>query len=324
MNYLTNLRTVFILLFTCSCMSLISSQNIKNQEIKDISQRISNLMKEWYIDKGKALELSEVILENYKEAKYDNAKNRHEFAKMLQSDLVKLSNDKHIQISYKNEQDTNENIRNSKEEQLEPGISKVRVLPGNIERIKITVFSPLEKKKFSEAFKKLKNSKAIIIDLRDCKGGAGDMVLWVMNHFLSSEPSLISTIENRKMNLKAEKWSLDSSKIPNSDRLSQPVYILVSSKTFSGGEAFAYHLKHSKRAIVVGEQTGGGANMVTKVQITNEENGDPTGSYNILLPYIKMLDGNTGKNWEGVGVIPNIKEVADDAMETAYDLAIKI
>lgn len=39
-----------------------------------------------------------------------------------------------------------------------------------------------------------------------------------------------------------------------------PLYILTGKNTFSGAEEFAYDMKNLKRAVIVGESTGGGAN----------------------------------------------------------------
>ena len=48
--------------------------------------------------------------------------------------------------------------------------------------------------------------------------------------------------------------------IPVKRYLDKPVYVLTSKRTFSGAEEFTYNLKNLKRATIVGETTGGGAN----------------------------------------------------------------
>jgi len=47
----------------------------------------------------------------------------------------------------------------------------------------------------------------------------------------------------------------------------KPVFVLTSPMTFSGGEELAYDLQALKRAVVVGEVTGGGANPVTLIEL---------------------------------------------------------
>ncbi|MEO8844845.1 MAG: S41 family peptidase [Kofleriaceae bacterium] len=46
--------------------------------------------------------------------------------------------------------------------------------------------------------------------------------------------------------------------LPGKKLATQPVYVLTSARTFSGGEAFPYELQSAKRATIVGEVTGGG------------------------------------------------------------------
>ena len=42
----------------------------------------------------------------------------------------------------------------------------------------------------------------------------------------------------------------------------KPIYVLVSPKTFSAAEELAYDLQTSKRAVVIGQKTGGGAHPI--------------------------------------------------------------
>ncbi|WP_461117285.1 S41 family peptidase [Spirosoma jeollabukense] len=46
-----------------------------------------------------------------------------------------------------------------------------------------------------------------------------------------------------------------------------PIYILTYHCTFSGAEDFAYGMQVAKRAIIVGERTGGGAHPTKPVSI---------------------------------------------------------
>ena len=49
----------------------------------------------------------------------------------------------------------------------------------------------------------------------------------------------------------------------------KPVFVLTSSRTFSGGEEFTNNLKSLKRATIVGETTGGGAHPVAGERIND-------------------------------------------------------
>jgi retinol-binding protein 3 len=59
-------------------------------------------------------------------------------------------------------------------------------------------------------------------------------------------------------NRTAQFWTLPY--VPGKKMPEMPLYVLISSGTFSGAEEFAYDLKALKRATIIGETTGGGAN----------------------------------------------------------------
>ena len=71
-----------------------------------------------------------------------------------------------------------------------------------------------------------------------------------INHILSREPNT-STFKRETFN--SQPTPVSFAKIP--------VYVLTSKDTFSGGEALAYDVQAHKVGKVVGEVTGGGANL---------------------------------------------------------------
>jgi C-terminal processing protease CtpA/Prc len=91
--------------------------------------------------------------------------------------------------------------------------------------------------------------------------------------------------------------------------------VLTSSKTFSGGEEFAYDLKNLKRATVIGETTKGGAHDSRPVKVTDR--------FVIELPFARAISPITQTNWEGIGVEPDLPRPADQALEVAYRMAIE-
>ncbi|MGH8291374.1 MAG: S41 family peptidase [Steroidobacteraceae bacterium] len=92
-----------------------------------------------------------------------------------------------------------------------------------------------------------------------------------------------------------------------------PVYVLTSDMTFSGGEAFAYELQALKRATVVGEVTGGGAHLVSPERIDER--------FVIGVPTGRPINPITKTDWEGKGVIPDVKVPASEALVVAKGLA---
>ena len=86
--------------------------------------------------------------------------------------------------------------------------------------------------------------------------------------------------------------------------------LLTSAHTLSAAEELAYDLQALKRATIVGETTSGQAHATFEARIDNH--------FEILLPTGKTLNPVTGADWEGVGVIPDVKVSATDALATAH------
>lgn len=105
-----------------------------------------------------------------------------------------------------------------------------------------------------------------------------------------------------------EFWTLDD--VPGRRLGARPaVFVLTSSYTFSGAEEFTYNLKSLKRAVVVGETTGGGAHPVRGVRVDDR--------FVMMIPYMRARNPNTQTNWEGTGVAPDVACSADEALERA-------
>ena len=98
--------------------------------------------------------------------------------------------------------------------------------------------------------------------------------------------------------------------VPAPPYIDKPIYVLTSADTFSGGEEFAYDLQTQKRATLVGETTGGGANPGRVVRLTEH--------FGAFIPNGRAINPITKTNWEGVGVTPDIPTKADAALVTAY------
>jgi len=150
-------------------------------------------------------------------------------------------------------------------------------------------------------------TRALIVDLRENDGGSPTMVSYVSS-YLFSRPTHLNDMWNRRTGRTEEFWTRDS--VPGRRfGETKPVFVLTSTNTFSGGEEFAYNLKALKRATIVGEVTKGGAHPVGPRRVATE--------YVIAVPHSRPINPITRTNWEGVGVEPDIKVSAQDALAAA-------
>jgi C-terminal processing protease CtpA/Prc len=79
----------------------------------------------------------------------------------------------------------------------------------------------------------------------------------------------------------------------------KPVYVLTSTRTFSGAEQFSYDLKMLRRAILVGETTGGAAHSGVFYRIDDH--------FGIGIPETKSINPISKTDWAETGVEPDVK-----------------
>jgi C-terminal processing protease CtpA/Prc len=197
-------------------------------------------------------------------------------------------------------------------EKINYGFSKVEKLDDNIGYLELRGFPPLVfAKEYADlAMKLLSTSDALIIDLRRNGGGNPDLIQYVCS-YLFEKPTFINSLYYRAANQTTDFITfekVDGKKMPD-----VPLFLLTSARTFSGGEEFAYDIQTQKRGTLIGETTGGGANPGGMFPVT--------GTLAIFIPTGRAINPITKTNWEGVGVIPEIKCAADKALETALPLA---
>ena len=138
------------------------------------------------------------------------------------------------------------------------------------------------------------------------------MAFWC-SYLLPEEPVHLNDIFHADTGETRQFWSLPY--LPGSRYLDRPVYVLTSSRTFSGGEDLCYTLQALGRAEVIGETTGGGAHPTRPFPIS--------AAVHIAIPFARSVNPVTGTNWQGTGVVPDTPVPADQAYSTAYAKALR-
>jgi C-terminal processing protease CtpA/Prc len=150
----------------------------------------------------------------------------------------------------------------------------------------------------------LRGSRSVVLDLRRNRGGDPGTVMLVLDWLLGDGPSHVADVVYRD---RTRQWWTTGRAAPLPQ--DTPVSVLVSERTFSSGEALAYHLQSRERARIVGRQTPGAADHITPVRLT--------GHVRALLPEAFVRDTVTGTNWEGTGVVPDVPCEPADALDAA-------
>jgi len=156
------------------------------------------------------------------------------------------------------------------------------------------------------AFALARGATGIVLDLRSNVGGYPETVAYLAGRFLGDKAVQLSEVTYRDHH---RQWWTPDLPIGTAVPADMPVAVLVSGRTFSSGEALAYHLQARGRVTIVGERTPGAADHVTDIRLAATVTGE--------LPFGYCTDSVTGTNWEGRGVAPQVDCAADDAIDAA-------
>jgi hypothetical protein len=91
------------------------------------------------------------------------------------------------------------------------------------------------------------------------------------------------------------------------------VFYLTSRRTRSAGEHFALALQRTHRGTLIGERTAG-ANHFGGIESIGA-------GLVAFIPVGRTYDPDTGKDWEGTGIVPDIEVPVDQALDKALALA---
>ena len=287
---------------------------------------ISTKLTEYYVYPDVAAKMIEAVEEHQKKGDYNSITDGNEFADALSRDLRTVSHDQHLFVTYNpftvaeqpgspgpHEPSPAEQARfRTMLEHQNCTFSKLEVLKHNIGYIKFDAFPPPDicGTTIVAAMNFLAHTDALSFDLRENHGGDPAMVDLIVS-YLFGQSTHINDLTNRHDEETHQYWTLPW--VPGPRFVDQPVYVLTSHSTFSGGEEFTFDLKTQKRATIVGETTGGGAHPVS---------GLPAGDhFTIGVPFGRPINPVTKGDWEGKGVEPDVKVSAADALTTAEKLA---
>jgi hypothetical protein len=194
------------------------------------------------------------------------------------------------------------------------GIRRVERLDGNIGYLDLRRIPMPENAvpAIAAAMELVCGTYALIIDLRDNGGGSPGGVMFWCSYLVPEEPVHLNDIFRADTGETRQFWSLPY--VPGTRYLDRPVYVLISSRTFSGGEDLCYTLQALGRAELIGETTGGGAHPTRGFPIS--------AAVHIAVPFARSVNPVTGTNWQGTGVVPDTAVPADQAYDAAYAKAL--
>ncbi|MEM1337570.1 MAG: S41 family peptidase [Bacteroidota bacterium] len=324
----TTVTATFLLLFAAlNAQQKIAPVTPKEQQM--VIDAIGSKLNANYIFPETAKKMVSNLESKLRKGNYKSVVDPLEFATILTEDLQAVSKDKHLSVSFApgqiaEQQQTitaedsiayfNRYLKTMKRNNF--GFKEVKIMAGNIGYLDLRSFANVEYagEIAVAAMNFLSNADAIIIDLRNNRGGSPEMIQLITSYLFESDPVHLNNFYWRPSDKNSQTWTLphvNGRRSPDT-----PVYILTSGSTFSAAEEFSYNLKHLERATIVGETTGGGAHPGGSVVATDR--------FMVWIPTGRAINPITGTNWEGTGVQPHIMAPAANALDVAYMKALEL
>ncbi len=293
-------------------------------------ESVAALVERHYVLPDAGREIAEHIRSRAQSDAYLKASTPTELAQALTTDLQAINDDLHLTVSFDPmratalgagaatapEQDRAEARQQMAERERRANffVEDAEVLPGNVGYLRISQFSthPEAFDVVEQALRLLARTDAMIFDLRAHGGGSARMANFLISHF--TKPDLHSLdVYWRSRDELVSRHTLEE--VPGPRRPDVPLYVLVDPLTGSAGEDVPFVLQNLGRATVVGETTAG---------MGRNNRHLPTGEgFVVSVSVSRVMEPGTGREWERVGVVPDMEVPAQEALTAAHLAALE-
>lgn len=313
------MKIVLTILMLFATATASAATQISAADRRDVIEATASLIETRYVDAAVGQRLASDLRRS--RAQWRHIVSGEELAEVVTIWLRQQSGDGHFALSYSStpiaaEGGEADYLAEETERyygaHFNHGIQRIERFEGNIMLIDLRVFPPpaLAGDVISAMMTVAAQGEVLIIDLRN-NGGGMETVNLIAGYLLPPGSPMSGTFDRPSGTLTPQVSPLT---VPGRRfGESKPVYILTSRRTFSAAEALAYDLQALRRAVIVGEVTGGGANPFAYRRVHRH--------FALSLPEQRSINPITGGNWQDVGVRPDVEVPADQALERALALA---
>jgi hypothetical protein len=289
----------------------VHAQPVDRAEMQAVITKADEELNKRYIFPDRAAGATAKIKAALDAGDYDAIADPKAFAERLTADLQSVTHDRHMRVFL-----AGAPLPPAPGAASPPkayaGFLAVNRLKGNIGYINLQGFPAVAPFAVvaDQAMADLAGTKALIIDMRGNGGGSPETVAYLCSFFFDPKTRVhINDLIYRYPGTETYRRDAFLTHPVPSSYLGKPVYLLTSARTFSGAEEFVYDLQTQKRAKLIGETTGGGA---------NPGGGWPLNPrFGMFIPTGRAENPITLTNWEGTGVKPDVAVARDQALRVA-------
>ena len=297
----------------------MDSENRTTPDAVDVATRCADLVAEHFVLPDVGEGAATRVRERAAAGAYDPCEDPASLAVALSADLQDVAHDLHLRVIHHpdgvpptDDPDALAAYWEGMARSSAGGVRRVERLPGNVAHVVLgPVLTPVTPSwdAVCAAMALVADADALVLDVRECRGGDPDTVQLLMSHLVGDEPVRLVDMESRVDGLR-QRWT--SPVDPHRVGPDKPLVVLTSAATFSGGEEVAFDVQDLARGRVVGERTRGGANPREGFAVHPE--------LELAVPVARAFSARTGASWEGVGVAPDVECPAHEALDRALSL----
>jgi hypothetical protein len=306
---------------------------------KDAVQKYASLLEEMYVYPEIGTAYAALLRKNLASGRYSDFASAEQFADALPRDLAAVNPDLHLSVLPASVPAVGVFSKTAylggtcpaAGKQLTSSIGKAGWLAPGVAYIEFCGFQggATNLGQLKEFLEKHASAKTLIIDNRGNIGGAQEEMDLMFPHFFRSLVELLRfemraavaeedsnplKADPRMKRLPAGATTQFAYIVEPDPRLKTPIldaklYVLTSKATASAGEAATFALQQSRRAEIIGEVTQGAGHLGPTMPIG--------GGYRAFIPIARIFDADTGKGWEGKGVVPDVPVPAAQALDVA-------
>lgn len=299
-----------------------------DQAIETLATQLEKL----YVFPAVGVQYAAMLRENLAKGAYQGIDGSAEIAKRLTDDLQAVAPDKHLRVMP--ETDAGDTGAASTDGGAPPkAIGEAKWIADGVGYILFNFFSgDSETVAAVDGFmKEHASAKAIIIDARTHRGGSMRVVDTLLSYLFAQETLLVyldlaagvvqeqGKPQNEPPTFRAIEgpagvYRREHVAIPNATEqrlFGSKIFYLTSSRTASAAEHLALALKRTGRGTLVGARTAGANHFGGVVRLG--------AGLAFFLPQGRTVDPDTGEDWEGVGIEPNVAVPAENALNEALN-----
>lgn len=297
----------------------VMAQTLDRQAQREVVAHLKDALKQNYVFPDRIPALS-VELDRRVQAEPIGAE---PFAASLAQGLVKASDDLHFAVLFdpdgvaadkqaKAAGEETTQAERDRERAANFGFRDARRLDGGLAYVRFDFFADPQyaQETAAGAMRFAEGAKGLILDLRYNNGGVLELAQFLMSYLYPAgkeQKFFDYNYSDHGVSVQRSQWSLAA--VPGQRSGTLPVVVLTGSTSFSSAEWMAFSLQRLGRATIIGERTAGGAHPVTRVPIDER--------FMLQVPFGQIRDPVKGRDFEGVGVTPDIAAPAADALLAA-------